>query len=71
MANICVDNRLKYKIDAQNKTKYITWNPAKYHSEPAKYFYPQTASWMGYSGTTESGYSLKDNISQSDIVKRE
>jgi hypothetical protein len=51
-----------YTIDAPGKTKYLTWNPSK-----SKPLYPQTGTYMGLSGTSETGYSLKKNVSASDI----
>ena len=56
----------KYNINAQGKTKYLTWNPAKFNTA-AKYFYPQTGKFGGLLGTSESGNSLEKNITQSDI----
>jgi hypothetical protein len=59
-----------YEINASGKTKYVTWNPAK-----APYLYPQTGPLMGLAnlvgmGKTESGYTLNDNIQQSQITKK-
>lgn len=56
----------KYEINAQGKTKYLTYNPAKFNNE-AKYFYPQTGTFLGLLGTSSSGHSLKKNITQSEI----
>ena len=52
-----------YTLNAPGKTKYITWNPAK-----SPNLYPQTGTLMGWSGKSDSGYSLKNNMSQSQIV---
>lgn len=52
-----------YTLNAPGKTKYITWNPAK-----SPYLYPQTGTFMGLLGKSDSGYSLKNNLSQSQIV---
>lgn len=56
-----------YSINEPKKTKYLTWNPAKYGT-PAKYFYPQTGILMGLLGKSDSGYPLSNNISASSIV---
>ena len=52
----------KWELDANGKTKYITYNPQK---KPA--VYPQTGPLMGFMGKTESGLSLKNNLSSSNI----
>jgi hypothetical protein len=52
-----------YDLNAPGKTKYVTWNPAK-----APYLYPQTGIWMGLLGTSDSRYSLKNNLSQGQIA---
>jgi hypothetical protein len=52
-----------YDLNAPKKTKYVTWNPAK---TPA--LYPQTGTFMGLSGKTDSGYPLGSNLQQSQIV---
>jgi hypothetical protein len=52
-----------YTLNAPGKTKYITWNPAK-----SPNLYPQTGTFMGLTGKSDSGYSLKNNMSQSQIV---
>ncbi len=49
-------------INAPGKTKYLTWNPEKKPS-----LYPQTGPLLGLMGKTQSGLSLKDNISSSMI----
>ncbi|HLW72779.1 MAG TPA: hypothetical protein VKR54_01905 [Candidatus Babeliales bacterium] len=54
-----------YEINASGKTKYLSWNPTK--STP---LYPQTGTFMGLSGKSDSGYPLSDNISQGQIVKK-
>ena len=51
-----------YSFNAPGKTKYVTWNPAKSPS-----LYPQTGVWMGLLGTSDSGYSLKNNLSRGQI----
>lgn len=52
--------------NAQGKTKYITYNPSK-SSDKKKWVYPQTGTFMGLSGKTETGYSLNKNISSNNI----
>ena len=52
-----------YTLNAPGKTKYITWNPAK-----SPNLYPQTGTFMGLTGKSDSGYSLKNNMTQSQIV---
>jgi hypothetical protein len=49
-------------INAPGKTKYLTWNPEKKPS-----LYPQTGPLLGLMGKTQSGLSLKDNVSSSMI----
>lgn len=49
-------------INAPGKTKYLTWNPEKKPS-----LYPQTGPLLGLMGKTQSGLSLKDNLSPSMI----
>ncbi|HLJ31838.1 MAG TPA: hypothetical protein VKU36_05340 [Candidatus Babeliales bacterium] len=51
-----------FSVNAPGKTKYLTWNPAKY---PA--LYAQTGPLMGLLGKTESGLPLKNNIKSSQI----
>jgi hypothetical protein len=51
-----------YNLNALGKTKYLTWNPAK---SPA--LYPQTGTFMGLSGKSDSGYPLSSNITQGQI----
>jgi len=53
-----------YNLNASGKTKYLTWNPAK---SPA--LYPQTGTSWGWSGKSDSGYPLSDNITQGQITK--
>lgn len=55
-----------FASSAHGKTKYLTWNPAK-HKTPAKSLYPQTGTFLGWSGKSEAGYSLKNNVSQDQI----
>ena len=54
-----------YSLNAPGKTKYLTWNPAK-----APYLYPQTGTFMGLSGKSDSGYPLGSNLTQGQIVKK-
>ena len=54
-----------YNLNAPGKTKYLTWNPAK-----STALYPQTGTFMGLSGKSDSGYPLSDNISQSQITRK-
>ena len=54
----------KFRIVAPNKTKYVTWNPAKSPS-----LYPQTGPMWGLKGTTESGLPLNNNVTQSQITE--
>jgi len=54
-----------YNLNASGKTKYLTWNPAK---SPA--LYPQTGTFMGISGKSDSGYPLSANITQGQITKK-
>lgn len=54
-----------YDLNASGKTKYLTWNPAK---SPA--LYPQTGTFMGMSGKSDSGYPLSANLSASQIVRK-
>ena len=51
-----------YIIDAPGKTKYLTWDPSKVSP-----LYPQTGTYMGLSGISESGLSLKNNISKDQL----
>lgn len=51
-----------FYIKAPGKTKYLTWNPAK--KTP---LYPETGPLMGFMGKTESGLSLKNNVTRSEI----
>ena len=51
-----------YIIDAPGKTKYLTWDPSKVNP-----LYPQTGTYMGLSGVSESGLSLKNNISNDQL----
>ncbi len=55
----------KFSINASGKTVYLTWNPAKSTS-----LYPQTGPLMGLMGKTESGLSLKNNLSSSMIKEQ-
>ena len=52
-----------YELSAPGKTKYVTWTPSK---SPA--LYPQTGTFMGLSGKSDSGYPLGSNLSQSNII---
>jgi hypothetical protein len=52
-----------YELNAPGKTKYVTYNPAK-----TPHLYPQTGTFMGLSGKSDSGYPLGDNLQQSQIV---
>ena len=52
-------------INTPGKTKYVTWNPAKTPS-----LYPQTGILMGLLGTSDSGYSLSNNIAQGNILSQ-
>jgi|SRR5438445_6223504 len=54
-----------YNLNASGKTKYLTWNPAK-----SPFLYPQTGTFMGMSGKSDSGYPLSANITQGQITKR-
>lgn len=54
-----------YDLNAPGKTKYLTWNPAK---SPA--LYPQTGTFLGLSGKSDSGYPLGSNLSQGQIVRK-
>jgi len=58
---------------AKMKTKYLTWNPDK---DPKIPLYPQTGTGLSrfgslFGGTTktESGLSLKNNITQKEILQ--
>lgn len=55
-----------YTLDAPEKTKYLTWNPAKGNAP----LYPQTGPLMGLMGKTESGLPLNNNISAKEIIKQ-
>lgn len=62
------DFKYIFKQPSSNgKTKYVTFNPEKNIKDPWKYLYPQTGTFMGFSGKTQSGHSLKKNIVASDI----
>ncbi|HXW53566.1 MAG TPA: hypothetical protein VEL47_05635, partial [Myxococcota bacterium] len=63
----CSGAEYKYLINAPGRTKYLTWNPAKFPSDAHEFLYPQTGPWLGLLWVTESGFSLKKNVSQSDI----
>jgi hypothetical protein len=63
--NMMMVTPYKFKINAQGKTVYLSWNPTK--SSP---LYPQTGPLMGLMGKTESGLSLSNNISSSNIQKQ-
>jgi hypothetical protein len=52
-----------YELNAPGKTKYLTWNPAK-----SPFLYPQTGTYLGLSGKSDSGYPLSSNLSQNQIV---
>lgn len=52
----------KWELDANGKTKYVSYNPEKRVA-----VYPQTGPLMGFMGKTESGLSLKNNLSASNI----
>lgn len=52
-----------YELNAPGKTKYLTWNPSK-----SPFLYPQTGTYMGISGKSDSGYPLSSNLSQNQIV---
>lgn len=52
-----------YELSASGKTKYLTWTPSK--NPP---LYPQTGTFMGLSGKSDSGYPLSSNLSQSQII---
>jgi hypothetical protein len=54
-----------YDLNAPGKTKYITWNPAK-----SPTLYPQTGTYMGLSGKSDSGYPLGSNLQQSQIINK-
>lgn len=54
-----------YSINAPGKTKYLTWNPAKTPT-----LYPQTGTFMGLSGKSDSGYPLSSNLTQGQISKQ-
>ncbi len=58
-----------YKINAPGKTKYVTWNPDK----PSA-LYPQTGPLAGFGRLigmkTESGLSLQNNLSASQIIEQ-
>jgi hypothetical protein len=51
----------------KNKTKYLTWNPAKFNTR-ARYLYPQTGLFLGLLGVSSSRYLLDKNIKQEDIT---
>ena len=57
-------NPNKFRINALGKTVYLSWSPTK-----GMPLYPQTGPLMGLMGKTESGYSLKNNLSSSMIQK--
>lgn len=59
------NNFSKWELDANGKTKYVTYNPGS--PKERKAVYPQTGPLMGIMGKTESGLSLKNNISLSNI----
>jgi len=52
------------RIEPRNETKYLTFEPTK---RPT--VYPQTGTYMGLSGTTSTGLSLKNNINKSYITE--
>ena len=52
-----------YIINAPGKTKYVSFNTAK----APHWVYPQTGTLMGLTGKSDSGYSLQNNIKQSDL----
>lgn len=52
-----------YVINAPGKTKYVSFNTAK----APHWVYPQTGTLMGLTGKSDSGYSLKNNIKESDL----
>jgi|SRR4030095_7748437 hypothetical protein len=54
-----------YDLNASGKTKYVTWTPSKSPS-----LYPQTGTFMGMSGKSDSGYPLSANLQQSQIVNK-
>lgn len=54
-----------YDLNAPGKTKYVTWNPAK-----SPTLYPQTGTYMGLSGKSDSGWPLSSNLQQSQIVNK-
>ncbi len=56
-----------FTINAPGKTKYLSWNPENSKGP----FYPQTGPLMGLMGKTESGLSLKNNITSSQIKREE
>ncbi len=51
---------------ARGKTKYFTWNPAKYNAA-SKYLYPQTGKLAGWAKGSTSGYLLTNNIKQFEL----
>jgi hypothetical protein len=67
MIEVLKQNKIigRFMISAPGKTKYVTWNPAKSPS-----LYPQTGPFMGFMGTTDSGLSLKNNVSSGQISQR-
>jgi len=54
-----------YDLNASGKTKYLSYTPSK--STP---LYPQTGTFMGLSGKSDSGYPLGSNLSQSQIIRK-
>lgn len=56
----------RYLIETKEKTKYLTWNPDKYKT-PDKYLYPQTGTYGGWTGKSESGYNLSKNVTQANL----
>jgi hypothetical protein len=55
-----------YTIYNPGKTKYLTWNPAK--NPP---LYPQTGRLMGFSGISDTGYSLNNNLRAGIMPRQE
>ncbi len=48
------------------KTKFVTFNPKK-DKNRRNWLYPQTGTFLGLSGKSSSGYSLKNNIDKYGI----
>ena len=64
--------RVYIKNSANNKTKYLTWNPDEYPKAP---LYPQTGVFWGLgkfigANQTKTGLSLENNVTRAEIEQR-